>query len=52
MILPLALRGKVSCQKTIFTGTLKAARRSATKARSSASSAVAPGFRVTTAAGS
>ena len=36
MILPLALRGRVSGQNTTFTGTLKAARRSATKARSSA----------------
>ena len=45
-ILPLALRGRVSCQKATFTGTLKAASRSATKARSSSSVACAPGFRV------
>ncbi len=36
-ILPLALRGRVSGQNRIRTGTLKAASRSATKARSSAS---------------
>ena len=49
---PFALRGKVSCQKRICTGTLKAARCSATWARNSCSVASAPGLRVTTATGS
>ena len=51
-ILPLALRGRVSGQNTTFTGTLKAAIRSAAKARSSSSVALAPGVRWTMAPGS
>src|SRR5262249_36514783 len=52
MILPLALRGRVSGRKAIFTGTLKAAMRCDTKWRSSSSLALWPGLRWTTAAGS
>ena len=51
-IFPLALRGSMPGENNIFTGTLNAASRSATKPRSSSSPAVMPGLSVTTAPGS
>ncbi|MNT98450.1 hypothetical protein D3C72_2410360 [compost metagenome] len=51
-ILPLALRGSISGNSRMCTGTLNAASRSRTKSCNSASVACMPGLRLATAAGS